>query len=176
MFFPDKESMMRYPASMIYRLILIFCILSAGCRSLNEVRFTANPSPLDYAQFRCTRISPQSGREETLRLDLSGSGFLEITTGRSERVRDPFWKPSEDPEWQDIRRDQVFLSPQETAVIFQALVDAGIFNHRHDPKDHPPPHHLAVLVSVGARKKLLLTSHPSYLRIVDALLDRLSRP
>ncbi len=111
-----------------------------------------------------------------MRLDLSGSGFLEITTGKSERVRDPFWKPSDDPEWQDIRRDHLFLSPQETAVVFQTLIDAGIFNHRQDPKDHPPPHRLAVLVSIGARKKLLLTSHPGYLRLFDALMDRFSLP
>jgi hypothetical protein len=156
--------------------IALAAALATGCAALNEVRFPANPSPLDYAQFRIARPSPADGKPETIRLDLSGGGFLEITTGASERVSDGFWKQSDNPDWQDIRRDHAFLSAEETTAVFQRLVDAGLFDRQQDPKKNPPPHELAVLASIGFRKKLVLTSRPEYRQIFDMLLERVNHP
>ncbi len=157
-------------------LAIIIAIAATGCASLHEDRFTARPSPLDYVQFRMSRISPVSGIPETIRLDLSGSGFLEITTGASERVRESFWKESDNPAWQDLHRDHTFLHADETAAAFQALVNAGIFDHRHDPRQNPPPHDLAVLAAIGSRKRLVLTGQAAYHRIFEILLERVRQP
>ncbi len=147
-------------------------LVASGCKSLHAVRFAVEPSALDYAQFRRTRIVPNSGDIETVRLDLSGSGYLEKTTGRSERVSDSFWQQSEAPDWQDLRRDHLMLSDAVTTSVFQRLVDAGIFDLKRDPEKDPPPHELAVLVSVRFKKKLILTGDPEYHQIFNMLLDR----
>jgi len=159
-----------------YLFTLLVATTIAGCAVFNEVRFSANPSPLDYVQFRISRPSVTDGKQETIRLDLSGSGFLEITTGGSERVLDGFWKESSDPAWQDIRRDHVFLSEQDTIAVFQSLVDLGMFDRRQDPEKNPPPHHLAILASINTNKRLILTGQPEYNRIFDMLLERVTRP
>lgn len=155
---------------------LLLLAAAAGCAALNDVRFTVDPSSLDYAQFRIVRPSPVDGKPETIRIDLAGSGFLEMTTGRSERVTDSFWRQSEDPVWQDLHRAHVMLSADETAAIFQKLVDLGIYDRRQPEEATPPPHDLAVLVTVGFRKKLVLTSRADYRRVFDGLEARCRTP
>jgi hypothetical protein len=154
----------------------LLLLAAAGCASLNEVRFTVEPSALDYAQFRIIRPSPVDGKSETIRIDLSGSGFLEMLTGTSERVTDSFWRQSEDPAWQDLHRTHAILSPDETAIIFQKLVDLGIFDHKQPKEATPPPHDLAVLVAVKFRKRLLLTSRSDYRQLFDDLEARCRYP
>ena len=157
-------------------LLLMVLLAAAGCASLNEVRFTVEPSSLDYAQLRISRPSAVDGKPETIRIDISGSGFLEMTTGRSERVTDSFWRQSEDPAWQDLQRAHVMLSPVETAAIFQRFVDLGIFDYKHPDEKTPPPHDLAVLVAIGFKKRLILTSRADYRRIFDDLEARCRDP
>lgn len=157
-------------------VFLLLLVAAAGCTALNEVRFTVDPSSLDYAQFRIVCSSPVDGKPETIRVDLSGSGFLEMTTGRSERVTDSFWRQSEDPAWQDLHRAHVMLSAAETAAIFQKLVDLGIYDRKQPEEATPPPHDLAVLVAIGFRKKLVLTSRTDYRRLFDELEARCRNP
>jgi len=151
-------------------------LAAAGCASFNEVRFSVEPSSLDYAQLRISRASAVDGQPETVRIDLSGSGFLEMTTGRSERVTDSFWRQSEDPVWQDMQRAHVMLSPGETAAFFQQLVDLGTFDYKQPKENSPPPHDLAVLVAIGFKKRLILTSRADYRRIFDDLEARCRDP
>jgi len=159
------------------RTLFLFLLAAvAGCASINEVRFTVDPSSLDYAQFRIVRPSPVDGKSETIRIDLSGSGFLEMTTGRSERVTESFWQQSEDPVWQDLHRTHVMLSAAETAVLYQKLVDLGIFDRKQPKEAKQPPHDLAVLVAIGFRKQLVLTSRPEYRRLFDDLEARCRNP
>jgi hypothetical protein len=159
------------------RTIFLFLLAAvAGCTSINEVRFTVDPSSLDYAQFRIVRPSPVDGKSETIRIDLAGSGFLEMTTGRSERVTESFWQQSEDPVWQDLHRTHVMLSAAETATLFQKLVDLGIFDRKQPEEATPPPHDLAVLVAIGFRKQLVLTSRTEYRRLFDDLEERCRNP
>jgi len=162
------------PKSRILPSLLI--VLMAGCASLNEVRFTVDPSSLDYVQFRISRPSPVDGRPETIRIDLAGSGFLEMTTGRSERVLDSFWRQSEDPVWQDLHRTHAMLAPSETAAVFQRLVDLGMFDRKQPPETKPPPHDLAVLAAIGFKKRLVLTSRAEYRRLFDDLEARCRHP
>ena len=153
-------------------LLAAAALAVAGCTALNQVRFTVKPSSLDYAQFRRTRVSPVNGHVETLRLDLSGSGFLELTSGRSERVSSGFWRESDSPTWQDLRKDHVMLTETEATAILQRLVDAGMFDRKRDPRKDPPPHDLAILAAIRFEKRLVLTADPAFHRIFDALLER----
>jgi hypothetical protein len=155
---------------------LCYLVLAAGCASLNEVRFTVDPSGLDYAQFRISRASAIDGKAETIRIDLSGSGFLEMTTGQSERVTESFWQPSDNPNWQDLHRTHEMLSADETTAIFQQLVDLGMFDRKQPEEATPPPHDLAILAQIGFKKRLILTSRKDYRELFDKLEQRCRNP
>lgn len=163
------------PLSNIFRQLaktviwLVILVNAYGCTALNEVRFTVEPSSLDYAQFRISRTSAANGQPETVRIDLSGSGYLEMTTGRSERVTDSFWRQSEDPAWQDLQKTYVMLPAAQTRDIFQRMVDMGIFDRKQPEEITPPPHDLAVLVAVGFKKRLILTRRKDYHQLFDEL-------
>ncbi len=149
--------------------------VTAGCSSLTQVRFTVQSSSLDYVQFRSTRPSSSGGAPSVVKLELAGSGYLEYISGRSERVRDAFWQESAAPNWQDIRTDHVVLTQDETVVIYQRLVDAGVFDNVRRQQTDAASAHLAVLASIRFRKKLVLTSDPVYLDIFSELLARFER-
>ena len=144
--------------------------IQAGCTSLTQVRFTVEPSSLDYAQFRASRPTPNGGNPVVVRLELAGSGYLEYRSGRSARVRDGFWQESESPDWQDLRTDHVILRQEETVAIYQRLVDAGIFDNRRGDKPGNAPSTLAVLASIRFRKQLILTSDPIYVQLFEELI------
>ena len=137
---------------------------------MREDRFIVRPSSLDYLQIIRTHLPHGANRPETLRLDLTGSGYLQLTAGRSERVRTGFWQESASPEWSDWRRDYVVLSPARTLAYFQAFVNAGVFDKppRRPPTEEPD---LAILIAIGNRKNLLLTAAPVYHQLFDELLS-----
>jgi len=151
---------------------LVFMVYLGGCAMLTEDRFVVKPSALDYAQFRTSRPSPVDGKPEVIRLDLSGIGYLEMTRGRSERIGDGFWKPSENPDWQDLQRSHVMLDEADTVAVFQKLVNAGHFDRGPTGKRHPPPHDLAVLLAIGFKKGVVLTSRADYVDLFNDLLER----
>jgi hypothetical protein len=143
-----------------------------GCTSLTQVRFTVEPSSLDYAQFRASRPSTKGEAPTVIKLELAGSGYLEYRSGRSERVRDGFWQESESPDWQDLRKDHLVLTQDETVAIYQRLVDAGIFDTLKREKPSNSPSALAVLLNIRFRKKVILTNDPVYIQIFEELLAR----
>ena len=153
-------------------LFLVTFIALAGCSSLRQDRFVVQSSALDYLQIVRT-VQPADGSLPiTTRIDLSGSGYLQVMTGRSERIRTGFWQDPDSPAWQDLRRDYVVLPAHETLAFFQAFVNAGLFDSRSERRGAPPPE-LAILMGVRGRKTLLLTAEPQFLYLYEALRSRL---
>ncbi len=137
---------------------------------MREDRFVVRSSALDYMQIIRSHIPHGADRPETLRLDLTGSGYLQLTAGRSERVRSGFWQESSSPDWSDWRRDYVVLSPARTLAYFQAFVNAGIFDRR--PRSEPDENaDLVILIAVGNRKNVLFTDAPVYHQIFSEMLS-----
>lgn len=153
-------------------LLPLALIVLAACTSLTQVRFTVEQSSLDYALFRTSHPSPNGGPPTVIKLELQGSGYLEYRSGKSERVRDGFWQESESPDWQDLHRDRIVLTQEETVAIYQRLVDAGIFDTTRGDKPTDNPSALAVMASIRFKKKLILTSDPVYVDIFNELLAR----
>ncbi len=152
-------------------LLLCLTLLGlTGCASLSRVRFTVEPSSLDYVQFRCTRPAANSATPVVVRLELAGSGYLEYRSGRSTRVGDNFWQEPNSPTWEDFRADHIVIPQQEAVAIYQRLVDAGVFDLKQKKDDSPGDVTLAVLASIGFEKRLLLTNYPVYLQIFGELL------
>lgn len=169
---PQPASIQTMRFKHIFSQTLLVVFMAAGCTSLNQVRFEVAPSSLDYAQFRKTKISATDGKTESVRLDLAGSGYLEMITGRSERVVDDFWRQSEEVSWQDLRKDHVMLSESETTAIFQRLVDLGMFDRNQNPKKNSPPHEIVIVAAIRFEKKIILTSEAEYLKIFKELLEK----
>lgn len=130
-----------------------------------------NPSALDYLQIVRSFVPEGSDTPITIRLDLAGSGHLQRTAGRSERVRNRFWQEAQNADWEDWRQDYVVLSPADTLAFFQAFVNAGFFDRPlHKKHDENPD--LAILIAIRKRKNLLLTSDPVYHQVFADLLRR----
>jgi hypothetical protein len=148
---------------------MIGLLLCVGCASLQQDRFVVKPSALDYLQIVRTHSVQGNDRPVTMRLDLDGSGYLQMTAGRSERVRTGFWQEASSAEWQDLRRDYVVLSPEKTRAYFQAFVDAGAYDKPPENKNKQEPE-LAILIAIGSKKNLRLTSDPAFLQLYHQLL------
>lgn len=153
------------------RPLLLAGLASAlGCASVREDRFTVQSSALDYLQIVRTHIPEGEDRPQTIRLDLTGSGYLQLTAGRSERVRSGFWQESQSADWSDWRRDYVVLSPARTRTYYQAFVNAGIFDRR--PHEEPDENaDLVILMAVGNRKNVLFTDAPVYHQLFAEMLS-----
>ena len=141
---------------------------------MTEVRFTVDPSALDYVQLR--RILPQEGnaRPVVIRLELTGSGYLDYRSGRSVRVRDNFWQEEQSPDWQNLKTDHVVLSTEETQAFYQRFVDAGLFDYRNSKKQVNSARAITVFGCVGFKKKYILTDAPIYTELFDDLLEKFS--
>ncbi len=149
--------------------LLLLAGLMSGCASLRQDRFQVNLSALDYLQIVQTEQASTNAPPVTTRIDLSGSGYLEMKTGRSERVRSGFWTDPASPAWQDIRTHQRVLPAAETQAFFQAFVHAGVFDKQTRRRKNDPEPSLAILIAVGRKKTLLLTGEPVYLQLFQAL-------
>ena len=141
-----------------------------GCATVREDRFVVRASSLDYLQIVRTHLPHGANRPETIRLDLTGSGYLQLTAGRSERVRSGFWQESTSPDWSDWRRDYIVLSPARTLAYFQAFVNAGVFDKPARNQEQPQDPDIVVLIAIGNRKNLLLTSAPVYHQLFAELM------
>jgi len=150
-------------------------VLTGSCTAIHQVRFTVKASPLDYVQLRRTEPSGGGDLPVVTRLELAGSGYLELLSGRSARVRDGFWQESESPDWQDLTSDHVVLTAADTEAIYQRLVDAGVFDTQPEKKLAQRPDALVIQARIGFKKQILVTSDPVYIAIFDALLARFRR-
>ena len=154
------------------RFFLLLAAISAvlGCATTREDRFVVRASSLDYIQIVRTHLPHGAEQSHTMRLDLTGSGYLQLTAGTSERVRTGFWQESASPSWGDWRRDYVVLSPARTLAYFQAFVNAGVFDKtpRRQPEEDAD---IVILAAVGNRKNAILTSAPVYHQLFTELLS-----
>ena len=166
----DSRTITRTARKYLIRACILATIASAlGCTSMREDRFVVQSSALDYMQIIRSHVPHGSDRPETLRLDLTGSGHLQLTAGRSERVRSGFWQEPSSPDWSDWRRDYVVLSPARTRAYFQAFVNAGVFDRtsRREQTENPD---LVILIAVGNRKNAVFTDAPVYHQLFAEML------
>jgi len=146
--------------------------LVSGCRTLTEVRFAVDPSPLDYLQL--VQHQPLGdGQTHSTVLELQGSGYLSVRSGAGERARSGFW--ADDPAAATVRRDHRVLAPEVTRQLLQRAVDAGAFdrNRRKAPPQVVSP--VFVQVNIGGRKNLFVTGEPAFHELFESLARQLAR-
>jgi hypothetical protein len=157
--------------------VLLMGLAAGGCstwRGAMNGHFQVDLSPMDSMQLLYFPGAAATGTAVPVRLGLTGSGHLEMATGRSPRVLDPFWKQSNNPDWSDLRTDQLVLGWQETRVCFQRLVDAGCYEKTMRPTEDKPNtvRHVKIMAFVGGEKAFLITDKPEFLQLAADLMAR----
>lgn len=152
---------------------LLGCI--TGCKSSAFYRpphFRASPSSLDYAEFLYTAAPDPRKETRSVRVLLSGSGYLQYSAGRSRRVHNEFWDERDGLAWEDMDTDQVVLTPDDTRKAFQLLVDSGFFDTADMParSPHPGSPRIMAAAKVNGRKRVVSTDDPRLVNIIRNLL------
>jgi hypothetical protein len=148
-----------------------------GCASLpgyEPAHFRVELSPLDYAQILLQPGTGAGGGDIVpTRIDVSGSGLVTMQRGRSARVTSSFWDQPQGDDWDDYETDRVFLPESETRAVFQALVNAGIFERgqREDPSPQAP-RCVVILAEINGRKNAVVTDGERFLNIFDQVMRR----
>lgn len=166
----------RYDSGMRKQWVILECLVITmavgGCRSLREVRFAVDPSPLDYIQL--VHHQPLAdGNTQTTVVELQGSGYLSLRRGVGERVRSGFW--TDDPYAESVHRDHRILGQDMTRHFLQQVVDAGAFDHGRAKSPLRVESPLFVQVNIGGRKNLFVTDEPAFRSLFESLSQQLRR-
>jgi hypothetical protein len=112
---------------LIYPLLASFIVLFAGCRwnsGMNEPYFKVEQSALNWVEIRHYETE---GRKQRVRLRIDGNGIVTVRDGTSALVSNSFAANTKNESWEDIRENRITISEEDTGLIFQSLVNAGIF-------------------------------------------------
>ena len=159
------------------RLLTLILVLAAavGCRSTSPEgdvmsRFS-EPTGLDYMLF-LYQPAPENDPISRLpiRMEVHGSGYLEMLTGRSSRVTDDFWKNTEDVHWQDLRSDRVIIPKDRATAYFRRFIAAGVFEEAPDEDADAKAPSLIVSMRLGRKKRARVTSREDFLELFRQLL------
>ncbi|MEI6645613.1 MAG: hypothetical protein WCP12_06215 [bacterium] len=111
----------------IYPLLASFIILFTGCRwnsGMDEPYFKVEKSGLNWVEIRQYETT---GSKQRIRLRIDGNGMVTVRDGTSALVGNSFAANNKNENWEDIREKRITLSEDDVALIFQSLVNAGMF-------------------------------------------------
>ena len=117
------------------RLSAVFAaglLLAAGCASvdaegrLRHKQFEVRGSGLDWLEVAYEPAPGDARFPYPVRLSFVGSGKLEMKSGPSPQVEDPFSQDYRNPRWNDFVKETVTFTPAEMKEAFQTLVDEGL--------------------------------------------------
>lgn len=111
----------------IYPLLASFIMLFVGCRwnsGMDVPYFKVEKSGLNWVEIRQYETA---GRQHRIRLRIDGNGMVTVRDGTSALVGNTFAANNKHENWEDIREKRITLSEDDTNLIFQSLVDAGVF-------------------------------------------------
>ena len=164
------------------RRIRVLCMFAAlavltGCGTFSEVRFTVDPSVVDFVHVHASTEGAEGEAPVYTRVELSGGGFLLLRRGRSERVKNPYWQAPSGDEWGDLHTDQVVIATEKTQEYLQEFVDAGLFDRRPagDMREEAGAGKILVVGKVSGERGYVLTDDPGYLAIYKRLLEEFRR-
>lgn len=167
-----KENKMQRFGFLVLALWLMF---AAGCQTGGfggSSKYEAlEPTPLDYMQF----VYQPAAHGDTIskfpvKLELYGSGYMKMVTGRSSRVTDSFWKKTDDPHWHDLRSRQTTIPKEKVTGYFRAFVQHGFFKNQDEPET-PDGSKLIMLMRIGREKEARVTARQEYLDLFKSLLN-----
>jgi hypothetical protein len=112
--------------NLIYLLLAFFIVVFAGCRysPVDQPYFTVKSSALNWVEIRQYETG---GRETRIRLRIDGNGVVNVRDGTSALVGNTFAANIKSENWDDIRENRISIPEEDVLLIFQSLVDAGLF-------------------------------------------------
>jgi len=111
----------------IYPLLASFIVLFAGCRwnsGMNEPIFKVEKSGLNWVEIRQYETV---GRKHRVRMRIDGNGIVTVRDGTSALVGNTFAANIKSENWEDIREKRITISEDDATLVFQSLVNAGLF-------------------------------------------------
>ena len=107
-------------------------LAASGCASvdaegrLRHKQFEVRGSGLDWLEVAYEPAPGDARFPYPVRLSFVGSGKLEMKSGPSPQVEDPFSQDYRNPHWNDLVKETVTFTPDEMKEAFQTLVDEGL--------------------------------------------------
>ncbi len=113
--------------NLLFTLLACFIVVLTGCiwhSGVNETHFQVESSGLNWVDIRQYETT---GMKRRIRLRIDGNGMVSLREGTSALVSNSFAANNKQENWEDIREKRVTLSEADTKLIFQSLVDTGLF-------------------------------------------------
>ena len=107
-------------------VVLTGCIWHSG---VNEPYFQVENSGLNWVEIRQYELV---GMKRRIKLRIDGNGMVSLREGTSALVSNQFAANHKQDSWEDIREKRLTLSEDDTRMIFQSLVDAGLFEKHEE--------------------------------------------
>ena len=112
-----------------YIALLLAASFLAGClNSFENPYFTVKSSGLNWLHIR---QYDSTGRRPTVHVRIDGNGTVVVREGKSPLMSDPFAHNTKGENWDDLRETRLSISEEETMMIFQSLINNGLFVKRH---------------------------------------------
>jgi len=115
---------MRYLKLLFFPML---ALLMAGCQHFFEIEdpfITVKESGLNWVEIRQYQLT---GRQQRVRVRIDGNGIVSVKEGTSPLVGNPFAADTNHQQWDDIRESRFSIPAAEATLVFQRLVDSGMF-------------------------------------------------
>ena len=114
------------------KLVHIFLFLSVasltGCLyHFEHPYFSVPQSGLNWVVIRQLYVT---GNRQHINLRIDGNGMVSLKEGTSPLIINPFASNTDSAHWEDIREHRFQIPPEEANLIFQDLVNKGLFVKR----------------------------------------------
>lgn len=112
--------------NLIYPLLAFALAVFAACRysPVDYPYFTVEKSGLNWVEIRQYETG---GRQNRIRMRIDGNGIVTVRDGTSALVGNTFAANITHENWEDIRENRITIPEDDTVLIYQSLVDAGLF-------------------------------------------------
>lgn len=135
-----------------------------GCNSL-LARFsemdnpycTVKESGLNWVEIRQYEMD---GAKRRIHLRIDGNGIVDILSGTSLLVSNEFAYQNDSANWADVHHERTKIDPKDAVIIFQQLVDKGLFAKDEIPSNPAIPKHLAVFATANIEHKTITSVNP----------------
>ncbi len=134
---------------------------------MTNPKFEVKESGLNWVEIRQYTIGPHTQR---VRVRIDGSGIITVREGSSPLVGNPYAHDVNNAQWADIRESRVTIPREEANLLFQTLVDRGLFVKQEAVKDKNVEEGEFFYVSANIQNKTAGSRDPvSDLDLIDHL-------
>lgn len=152
-------------------------LLASGCASvdaegrLRHKQFEVRGSGLDWLEVAYEPAPGDARFPYPVRLSFVGSGKLEMKSGPSPQVEDPFSQDYRNPRWNDLVQETVTFTPAEMKEAFQTLVDEGLVATPSPPRlDRVKRPFIQYAGTINTEKFRYLTDNPRLVGWIETAL------